>query len=692
MGIQSLPISKAKRKFRIIRVMAAVKAEAGLVPENAEYHVGSGVERRPLWRQPAAVYFILFLLACMPYLNTLSNGFVYDDDSQVLQNPIVQNTHNFGKVFTADLWGFAGNEAHSKYYRPLMTLTLFVLHGIYGDVPLGYHIANLAFSGLVVCLLYAATFRWTRNSLVSWLASCIFALHPIHSETVAWVTDITDLEATFFVLLTFWLFLDLPESGKPPVQKYVFMAGAFALAIFSKETAAPFVVLAAIYEHAFRPGRENTSLSVKMRRYAPLWAVLGGYLCLRWSLLGGLQPAANHPGSSWPRVVLTGFALLAKYLGKLAWPYQLQAFYTFQERMNLLDPLVLAGILMAVLLVTLIWTLRRRQPVVSFGLLWLLLFLTPALNFRWLGLTPLAERYLFLPSVGFCWCLAVAGAELWRRSAAPATAYGAGQRLRLFSRTALLGSTIIVAILCLVHIWRRNRDWRDDQTFYEKILQDEPGAAMIRANLGIVYLDQGKVAEAKAQWFRALQDSPHLSRAWTSLANLAIHENDFASAEDDLEKALESPPVTGRYYHAHAVLLERQGRKAAAVQDLQHAVKLAPMDSSLHLGLARMLTEQGQAAEAAQQLLKALDGSLLPEDWCDVGDLALQLGRTDIAERAYRNALDANPFHPLAHRGLGQVYEQRGNQKKALEEYRAALMMDPQSPAALEGVRRIREH
>jgi protein O-mannosyl-transferase len=671
--------------------MAVLHAEAGHTPQIRDSNVDSAAVRRSLWRQPGAVYVVLFLLACVPYLNTLTNGFVYDDDLQVLQNAFVQNSHNFGKIFTADLWGFAGNEAHAKYYRPLMTLSLFVLHEIYGNVPAGYHAANLALSGLVACMLYAATLRWTGNSLVAWLATCIFALHPIHSETVAWVTDITDLEAAFFVLLAFWLFLDLPNSGEPRLRSYVLLGGAFALAIFSKETAAPFVVLATIYEHAYRPGRENTPWTIKVRRYATLWAALGVYLCLRWSLLGVMQPAANHSNSSLTQVVFTGFALFAKYMGKLARPDHLQAFYSFSVRKNLLDPLVLTGILIALLFVALVWNLRRRQPVVSFGLLWLFLFLAPALNYRWLGLTPLAERYLFLPSIGFCWCVAVGGAELWRRFAMPIRADVGWQRWRLFSRAALISFAGFAAILCVVHIWERNRDWRDDQTFYEKILQDEPGAAMIRASLGVVYLNQGNADGAKAQWLRVLEDAPQSSLALTNLASLAIQENDLAAAENYLDRARESPPVTARYYRVHALLLEKQGQKTASLQDLKQAVKVAPLDSSLHLKLARLTAEQGQAAEAAQQLLLALNGSLVPEDWCDGGDLALQLERADIAERAYRKALEENPFHPWAHRGLGQIYALQGNREEALREFRASLRMDPRDPAALAGLHRLEE-
>ena len=669
-----------------------LKFETDVAPENGRTDGRPAVVRHHFWRQPTAVYLVLFALTCVPYLNTLTNGFVYDDDAQVLQNPLVQNAHNFGKIFTTELWGFEGNENHSHYYRPLMTLTIFALHEIYGDVPFGYHIVNVAVGGLVVCLLYAVTIRWTGNSLIAWLAACIFALHPIHSEVIAWITAITDLEGILFVLLAFWLFLDLPNADGRSFHKHVLMTGAFGLAMFSKESVAPFVVVATLFEHFYRAGRENTSLPVKMGRYVPLWAVLVGYLCIRRFLLGGLRPAAYHLGLSWSGVMLTGFALFAKYLGKLVWPYSLQAFYTFPPRNSIFAPLVLAGLLLAALVLALTWILRRRQPVASFGLLWLLLFLGPALNYRWFGMSPFAERYVFLPSVGFCWCLASAGAELWRRAAIPVTASEAWQRLRLVSRAALLSSAAVLAILFVVHIWRRNGDWRDDETFYKKILQDEPGAAVIRADLGAIYLERGKITEGKAQLVRAVQDSPHQSVAWTNLALLAIRENDFASAENDLENARKSPPVTARYYHVHALLLERQERKAAAVQELRHAVEVSPHDSSSQLDLARMLTEQGQPVEATRQLLDAMNGSFLPEGWCDAGDLALQLDRTDVAEQAYQRALDANPFHPSAHAGLGKVYDQRGNRQKALQEYRAALVMDPRSPVALEGIHRLEQN
>jgi hypothetical protein len=248
------------------------------------------------------------------------------------------------------------------------------------------------------------------------------ALHPIHSEVIAWITAITDLEGILFVLLAFWLFLDLPNVGARVFHKHVLMTAAFALAMFSKETVAPFVVLATLFEHFYRTGRENTSLSIKMGRCVPLWAVLVGYLCIRRVLLGALQPAAYHLNLSWFGVVLAGFALFAKYLGKLAWPYPLQAFYTIPPRNSVFDPLVLAGLLMAALILALTWTLRRRQPVVSFGLLWLLLFLgagaEPSLVWH-----DTFCRALCVPAV--CRILLVRG-DRWRRTLAARDDAGPG--------------------------------------------------------------------------------------------------------------------------------------------------------------------------------------------------------------------------------------------------------------------------
>jgi len=644
----------------------------------------------PIWQQPAFPYLLLFALGTLPYANTLLNGFVYDDDLQILENPAIQNFHHFRQVMT-DIWAFAGaNGAGANYFRPVMALTYLALHKIYGNLPLGFHIVNVALAGCVVCLIYGVTLRCTSSKPVAFIAAIIFALHPVHSETIAWVAGINDLEATLLLLIAFWIFVDLPQNGPPSLLQSFSMAGAFGIAILSKETAAPFPLLALLFEHLLRGQGDKTPLLTKIRRYAPFWIVLAAYLGARWALLGGLHASATPEGLPLATVLLTGLALLAKYLGKLFWPTHLLAYYVFPPRTRLLDPLVFAGILCLIAIAALVVMLRRRQPLAAFGLLWFLAFLGPALNIRWLASVAFAERYLFLPSVGFVWCVAILATELWESARSGTRGAELARRgAHAMPRLALICLTAALGALSLLRIWTRNRDWRDDQTFYEKILRDEPRAALIRVNLAVLYANEGQEARAKSELLRVVQESPKLSSGWISFAMITIDGNDFVSAENSLWHASQIRPVASSYYYQHARLRQKQGRTLEAEDDLRHATELSPLNSAAHVELARMELAQHQRSEAAAQTDAAREGAITPESWCAVGDLYLELGRADAAEQAYQSALAMNPFHPFAHGGLGQIYEQRGEREKARAEYQSALAMDPRNSRMLEGLRRV---
>src|SRR6516164_7014912 len=133
-----------------------------------------------LLRHDAARMCILFLLAVLPYLNTLRNGFVYDDDAQVLHNPYIRDFSHLREIFTTEVLSYQGVGAAANYYRPLMNFGYLLCYRLFGPRPYAFHLANLLLHGFVVILLFAVTKRMFRNSTPAFVAAALFALHPIH--------------------------------------------------------------------------------------------------------------------------------------------------------------------------------------------------------------------------------------------------------------------------------------------------------------------------------------------------------------------------------------------------------------------------------------------------------------------------------------------------------------------------------
>ena len=214
---------------------------------------------------------LLFLLALLPYLNILRNGFVYDDEEQVLSNPYIRDFSHLREIFTTDVLSYQGFSVSANYYRPMMNFGYLLCFRLFGPRAYGFHLVNLLLHGFVVILLFAVTKRMFRNATLAFVAAALFALHPIHTESVDWIAAVTDLELTFFFLLTLGLFLrlDRPKPSRHGLTQCG-MAVSFALATLSKEQALTLPLLGTLYKHAYREDRSQTRMPQKLARHGAL--------------------------------------------------------------------------------------------------------------------------------------------------------------------------------------------------------------------------------------------------------------------------------------------------------------------------------------------------------------------------------------------------------------------------------------
>ena len=350
---------------------------------------------------------IAFLVvgAALPYLNTLRNGFVSDDEMQVLHNPYIRNFHHLVRIFTTPAASYVGVET-PKYYRPLMNVGYLLCYQVFGPHAFGFHLVNIVLHVLVVCAVFLLTKRMFQDRNLALMAAVLFAIHPIHSEAVAWIAASPDLQLSLFYLLTFWFFLAVAQpGGRFSYFAQLAMAGSFVLAIFSKEQAVTLPLLATVYEHFYRPDRAETRPAQKVLRYAVLWLLTVLYLLFRVRVLGALTSGSSLNQLTWFQTFVSAIALVGQYLWKVLWPVDLRVFCPFHPSAGLFDPAVVGGVATLAVCCALFFFLWRRAKPLSFGLVWMLVTLAPVLNARWMPIFAFAERYLYLPSVGFCWLL-----------------------------------------------------------------------------------------------------------------------------------------------------------------------------------------------------------------------------------------------------------------------------------------------
>jgi tetratricopeptide (TPR) repeat protein len=527
------------------------------------------------------------------------------------------------------------------------------------------------------------------------------------------------------------------------------MAGSFVLTLFSKEQAVTLPVLATVYEHFYRADRAETRPAQKVLRYGVLWLLTVAYLVFRVRVLGALQSGRNY-GLTWYRAFVSAITLLGQYLWNVLWPWNLRTYCPFHPPSGWFVPAVVGGLVALAVCSALFFFLWRRARPLSFGLLWLLLSLAPALNARWMPIgAAFEERYLYLPSVGFCWLLGWGFLRLRSRASA---------RGVIWSR-ALATAFVLLVALCSFRIVTRNRDWKSNLTLYTSTLAACPDAFYVREFLGSTYWEMGDEESAEREWHEALEVAPQDPYTLSDLGMVYLKNQQYSEAIDFLKKSLEFDPDNAAshlylgvaYMDTHSLQLaepelrtavslfplnsnarntlgklylgegrtpeaEEQFRRSVEIepnargygglglihwqrgdgkiaeQEWREALRLAPNDSSTLNNLGLLCTTQGRYAEAVSFLSKAIE--LKPDDpnpHLNLGIAYGKAGQNGSAETEFRTALSLSPGqdNSHAHFQLGALYLSQGRRAEALREYQAGLKSDPQDRDALAAVGKL---
>jgi len=636
-------------------------------------------------RTRALLIAALVAFAILPYLNILANGFVYDDDNQVLKNPYVRNLHHLREIFTSTVWSFRGVHSVTNYYRPMMTLGYFACYRLFGLRAYGFHVVSLLLHVLVVCLVFVLAEHITGDRVWAFVAGAVFALHPVHTESVDWIAAVTDLELTFFYLITFGLFLAAARpDGRRSWPVLAAMAVAFVLALLSKEQAMTLPALATVYEHFYRNDRPETSVSQKLARYGPLWLVGAAYVLFRIRFLGAMAPHEQMPGLTREQIVLSAFALVGQYVGKLLWPVRLCAFWIFHPSASLLDTRVLAGLAALLALTGLFlacW--RSHEPNVrfaSFGIVWFLATLGPVLNAHWVAANVFTERYLYLPSVGVAWLAGLAASKLWARASQ-----------RPAQRKALVLAGVALGAFFAARIVVRNRDWRNDIVLYSRTLEQSPDAYIIVNDLASVYWEQHADDEAESLWRRALALNPGNGEVLNNLGLVAGRKKRYPEAAEFFQRAVRLRPNSADPHLNLGTTYQLMGLAPQAESELRVALALAPLDYRVRNKLGELLFEQGRVGEAEQHFRASIDNQPNTLAYDFLGAIDLRRGATQAAERDFRAALTLDSSDSNAHFGLGHLYKAAGRKADALRQYQAGLAKDPTNAQAQAAVRELRQ-
>jgi tetratricopeptide (TPR) repeat protein len=664
-------------------------SEPALMPSTLITPVSTGeIHRRPsdsnlpapkvrrAWSD-ATLVGLLLLVTFICYGNILANGFVYDDDQQILQNPYITSWRFLPEIFGTTVWSFVGQAGLTNYYRPLMTLSYLLLWKAFGPIPMGFHLFCLTLHAAVVVVMFFVGVRIFRDRWIAWFSALLFALHPIHTEAVDWIAAVPDLEATLFLLLAVWAFAD--DARKDWRAKLATLA-CFALALLAKEPSLMFVLLAILFCHIAADGRNTTTFGQKVFRYLPLCVLGLAYLGLRILLFGKVAPVLQHPQVTWGQAIYSGFALILTYTRLLVWPARLSAFHVFHASTSLLDLQVLGGLGVVLVCLLGIFALRKAPPA-AFALLWIGVTLAPVLNARWMAANVLTERYLYLPSVGFCWLLAWCLVSLWRSHATTAWPH---------ARRVVAGLLLAVtAAIASYQIITRNRDWQTDFKLYTRTLQTDPAAYVIRSNLAGVYFESRDYPRAEQEWKTALAGKPDNVINMNALGVLYTVEARYPEAETMLTAAIAAKPLWADAHYNYGILLHKTGRDTQSLAEHKKAVELAPYNPQARRWYAEELVATGNDAEAETQFNQSLGLQSSYGALDGLASIYIRNGQAQKAEGILAEITRQFPYDGKSFLQLAKLLEADGRYSEARTNYKEVLITDPGNSYAATALKRL---
>lgn len=575
---------------------------------------------------------VLAVLVFAVYWNTLSGEFVYDDNEQIVGNTWITNLRHLPSIFSSHSFGFDKGKELGTTYRPLVFSVYMAEYSFFGLDPRGWHAVNVFFHAVNTVLVFLAasfllkgTGAGNTKELPAFAAAVLFALHPVNSETVAWIGCVPELVYTMLCLGAFCLYVKSRDGARAPYLLNLASALLFFIALFAKETAIALPVLVFVYDLLLKKdGPVLSAASVK--RYLPYALLVVLYSAIRLSALGGVAPRENmYPYLGLEQYLLNAAVFFVKYLRVLLLPVNDYPFPLLEPVFSILEPRAFVSIALMLSAIPLFIYLRRRvNPLYWLSAAFIALPIIPALYLPGLSRAPFADRYLYLPSMGLAMVIAVLF-----KSALEAAAAAGSQRLK----AAAIALFVLVAASYGLASGMRNLRWKDEFSLWSSSLKG--------ASEGYRYY------------------------AYYQLGTAALRKNMHDEAIPYLQEAIRAssankypdPGVIGDSHLNLAYAYRSLGLLDEAAGEYLELLKSYPGHALSNYELASIYMEKGLVGEAAEYFTRAAGYF---KDPLDVKDALV---------------------------GAGNCLARTGAYGEAYARYQKALMITPGDPAVLKNMR-----
>ncbi len=634
------------------------------------------------------------VLGCLVYINSLSGCFVWDDSGLIVGTQELRD-HDapVQSVFVKP--NFA-----APYYRPLLWVSFFWDHYLWGQNPMGYHLTNVVVHGITIGLVSWLVVNLGLSGGVAFFTAGLFATHPVQTEAISWIAGRNDPLMVLFLLLSLNGLL-VGRKTKRFTFKIIYYSiavVAFLCALLTKEIAiigVPLLMLIDVfYQTKAWKGTQRKEL---LALYASFILMSCCFFALRSFALSSLPSQLSGNLENLLKVLSTPLKVYAYYCKVLLFPVNLTVgpslYNPAPSSIFLVFVIVFSSITSAVVLVPKI----RRE--ILFGMLWILVYLLPVSGLVWMSV-PVLEHRLYGASIGFCLMVAAVGCNgfpLYKAFAKDAAGY-----VVLTALILLYGSLTI----------DRNRIWKDDITIWSDTLKKSPDSLTALNNLANALIQKNQLDQGIAYLQTALKVHPQAEKLYGNLGLAFYYKKDYRQAINAYEKALNINPRSAETYNYLALAHKGNGNKEAALTnfnkslalkpqflpaylnradlyrecgdkiralaDYQHALHLSPQSSAVHTALGFFYEQEGAVDKALSHYQQAV--TFDPTNYQalnNISQLYSRQGAFDNARTYLAKALKIKPDAPELHLNLGLIYFNTGKIDQAIESYRKALSINP---------------
>ncbi|PYL59463.1 MAG: hypothetical protein DMF31_06670 [Verrucomicrobia bacterium] len=598
------------------------------------------------FRQPDLL--ILLGLAVMTfaiYAQVIGHQFItLDDDAYIKGNVMV----NRGVTLAGVAWAFSTFDQGN--WHPLTWIAHMMDSQLFGMNAGGHLLVNALIHIANTLLVFWFLFRTTHARWPSALAAALFALHPLHVESVAWAAERKDTLSTFFGLLSLIAYVRYAKG--PSIRRYAWVAITLVLGLLAKPMLVtwPFVMLLLDYWPLRRfdltPRKEmGTKLWPLLREKFPLFALVAASAVI--TTIAQSHGGAVRTFQDFPIALRLTNALVSyvKYLLLTFWPNDLGVYYPYTTSGTPAWQIICAAFLL-IGITALCFFQRKIRPYLVVGWLWFLGALVPVIGIVQVGGQTMADRYFYIPSIGLFIVIAFGLADIAEtRRLAPS-----------LSAAVASGILLALAILTNAQIHR----WSNSFTLFKHTLAVTPPNLIIENNLGSALSRSGLHDEAGAHFEKALQIIPahYDSLLYDTLLNMGItrfYQNRLPEAIEYCQSALRLRPDAPKAHDLLGMALAMQGHGEAALDEIRHAAGLAPNDADIQK---------------------------------DLGVTLARLGRIPESIDHFHEALRLNPYNASAHNNLGLSLLESGKPGESIPEFEAALRLNPELQGAADNLRR----